>query len=97
MIIICGQDESLGNSKNVMEQFRQFVENCKTGTTPLIIPLPSTDYAARVIFESEEFIATPCFQENSEFFKQIGACGDPEQLAWIVVNLISSYRIEPNV
>lgn len=97
MIIICGQDESLSTSKNVLAQFHQFMANDEIGTAPLIIPLPSTGFAAREIFGSEEFVASPCFQENPEFFRHISACSDPEQLARLVVNLIASYRMEPTV
>lgn len=97
MIIICGQDESLGTSKNVLDQFHQFMEGNELGTTPLIIPLPSTGFAAKEIFQSEEFAVLPCFRENREFFRHIGTCGDLEQLAGLVVNLIASYRMEPTV
>lgn len=97
MIIICGQDESLRTSKNVLDQFRQFRAGGETGVAPLIIPLPSTGFAAKEIFESDEFSVTPCFRENPGFFKRIGACSDPQQLARLVVDLIASYRMEPSV
>lgn len=97
MIIICGQDESLNTSRNVLDQFHQFMVGNEIGTTPLIVPLPSTGFAAREIFESEEFAALSCFKESPEFFRHIGVCSDPEQLARLVVNLIASYRMEPTV
>lgn len=97
MVIICGQDESLGISKNVLDQFHQFMAGSETGTTPLIIPLPSTGFAAKEIFMSEEFTTSSCFRENESLYHLMEACSDPEQLAKLVVNLIASYRIEPTV
>ena len=97
MIIICGQDESLSTSKNVLDQFHQFMTNSETGTMPLIIPLPSTGFAAKEIFMSEEFTASACCRENPELYQHINVCRDPEQLAKLVVNLIASYRMEPTV
>lgn len=97
MIIICGQDESLSTSKNVLDQFHQFMTDSETGTMPLIIPLPSTGFAAKEIFMSEEFTASACCRENPELYQRINVCGDPEQLAKLVVNLIASYRMEPTV
>ena len=97
MIIICGQDESLSTSKNVLDQFHQFMADSETGTMPLIIPLPSTGFAAKEIFMSEEFNASSCYRENPQLYQRINVCSDPEQLAKLVVNLIASYRMEPTV
>lgn len=97
MIIICGQDESLGTSKNVLDQFQQFMTGNETGTTPLVIPLPSTGFAAKEIFMSEAFTVSSCFRENPDLYQRINACNNLEQLANLVVNLIASYRIEPTV
>lgn len=97
MIIICGQDESLSTSKNVLDQFHQFMTDNETSTTPLIIPLPFTGFAAKEIYMSEEFTASSCFQENASLYQLMETCSDPEQLAKLVVNLITSYRMEPTV
>ena len=97
MIIICGQDESLSTSKNVLDQFHQFMADSETGAMPLIIPLPSTGFAAKEIFMSEEFNASSCYRENPQLYQRINVCSDPEQLAKLVVNLIASYRMEPTV
>ena len=97
MIIICGQDETLGTSKNVLDQFHQFMADSETGTTPLIIPLPSTGFAAKEIFISEEFTTSSCFRENASLYHLMEACDEPEQLAQLAINLIASYRMEPTV
>ena len=69
----------------------------ETGTTPLIIPLPSTGFAAKEIFISEEFTTSSCFRENASLYHLMEACDEPEQLAQLAINLIASYRMEPTV
>ncbi len=53
MLIFCGQDESLSNSKNVINQFKNFI--AKNESKKLVIPIPSTGYSAREIFNSESY------------------------------------------
>lgn len=97
MIIICGQDDSLRASKNVLDQYQQFKNSNETGVIPLIIPLPTTGYAAKEIYESEDFVTSECFQRNKNIFFELENCLDPLKLSQLVVNLISAYRKEPSV
>lgn len=56
-IIICGQDDTLITSNNVIKQAKLFIDNDN-----LVIPLPTTKYAAEEIFNSDFF-------KNSSFYK----------------------------
>lgn len=51
MLIFCGQDEGLASSVNVQHQFDEFISN--NDANKLVIPIPSTDFAAKDIFYSE--------------------------------------------
>ena len=92
MIIICGQDESLENSRNVKNQFDQF----KYGGNKLIIPIPITEYAAKEIFESEAFRKLDCYKTMKDRFERLAACENPEEIANLIVNMILQNRKEPS-
>ena len=47
MIVVCGQDASLTSSKNVLNQFSTFIDNTNGKNYPLVIPIPSSGYAAQ--------------------------------------------------
>lgn len=97
MIIICGQDESLQTSRNVQAQFQQFSCGNDSGVDPLIIPIPTTKFAAEEIFHSDQFKSSKCFMENLSVFQKIRESSDAEELSQLIVDLILTYRIEPTV
>lgn len=93
MIIICGQDDTLNASQNVIKQFSTFVNNNHNKRYPLVIPIPSTGYAAKEIYTSEEFRESNVYLNNKKLFD--GLCtNDIEVITNIVGNLIQSYKKE---
>lgn len=96
MIIICGQDESLSASKNVIKQYKQFLQKADMHTTPLVIPIPATEYAAKKIFFETEFITSSTYQANQEVFERLKVCNSPEEIGNLVINMILSHTKEPN-
>lgn len=93
MIIICGQDNSLLSSRNVIDQFSTFL-NQNEEKYRLVIPLPSTGYAAKKIFDSPEFRSCNCFLTNRSAFERLEKLNNTDQISDLVVNLIKSYKIE---
>lgn len=88
MIIICGQDDSLKSSANVKNQFQQFLNQ----KYRLVIPIPSTQYAAKEIFDSEKFKNSSCYLTNEDSFKKLEETSDIEHITNIVLNIIKSYK-----
>lgn len=85
MIIICGQNDG-GVSKNVVKQFKQFLQD-REDCHPVIIPIPNTGYAAKEIFNSEEYENCAFFKENKEKLECLFD-GTSEEIAKDVVKLI---------
>lgn len=96
MIIICGQDDSLQDSKNVYAQFGQFMANFTDEAAPLVIPVPTTGYAAKSIYHSEDFRNTYSYRNNQAFFQRIEQEDEPKSIAKLIANCILTYRKEPN-
>lgn len=96
MIVICGQSEHDEVSRNVVSQCEQFLQRESSNTMPLVIPIPSTGNAAEYLYKSELFTSTAIFRNNKEVFQKLSVNSDPKEIARIVVNLILSYRAEPN-
>ena len=94
MIIVSGQDDSLTSSKNVISQFRTFLNNAEGKTFPLVIPIPTTGYAAQDIYNSEEFRNSNVYLTNKEAFEALGSTIEVEDIVTIVINLIKSYKFE---
>lgn len=94
MIVVGGQDESLTSSKNVINQYFTFVNNSEGKKYPLVIPIPSTGYAAQEIFNSEEFRHSNVFQTNQKLFTELGNTTEIEYIVHLLVNLIMSYKTE---
>lgn len=92
MLIICGQDEGLKSSKNVINQFLAFINECGEKKFPLVIPIPSTAYAAEYIFNSNQFKKSAVYLTNKENFDVLSKTTDIETISQIVVNLIRSYK-----
>ena len=95
MIIICGQSDD-GVSSNVLKQFEQFLIPRSSCQLPLIIPIPSTGYAAEKIFYDPTFRAMPTYQLNKVVFQRLAQDLSPEDVADNIVNIIRVYRSEPN-
>lgn len=93
MIIICGQDDSLVSSKNVINQFNEFLRQNENKYC-IVIPIPSTGYAAKEIFYSERFRNSNFYITNSSIFNELEKTTDVTQIANIVVNLLKSYKAE---
>lgn len=93
MIIICGQDDRLGASSNVINQFSTFMQHDENREYPLVIPIPSTGYAAKEIYHSEKFKESAVYRTNQEAFDKLET-NDIETITNIVVNLICSYKSE---
>lgn len=94
MIIVCGQDASLNTSKNVIRQFLLFLNHSEEKKYPLVIPIPSTRYAAQELFYSREFRQSNVFLTNQKIFEELGKTNNIEQIVQLVVNLIMSYKTE---
>lgn len=94
MIIICGQDDSLSTSKNVMKQFSIFMKNNDNKNYPLVIPIPSTGYAAEEIYNSDEFRNSNVYLTNRELFDKLSADNNIESITNTIGNLIQSYKQE---
>ena len=94
MIVVCGQDASLTSSKNVLNQFSTFIDNTNSKNYPLVIPIPSSGYAAQEIYNSEEFRSSNVFLTNKKLFDMLGNTRDISSIANMVVNLIKSYKTE---
>lgn len=94
MIVVCGQDSSLTTSKNVINQFLTFMNRSDEAVYPLIIPIPSTGYAAQEIYTSVEFRKSNVFLTNQSIFNEIGKTTNIERIVNLVVNLIKSYKAE---
>lgn len=92
MLIICGQDEGLKSSKNVINQFLAFINGSNEKKFPLVIPIPSTAYAAEYIFNSYEFKKSAVYLTNKKTFDLLSKTTDIETITQIVVNLIKSYK-----
>ncbi len=92
MIIICGQDETLKSSKNVMKQFSDFIQNNEKNNFHLIIPIPSTGYAAKEIFNSEIFRKSNSYLLNKEIFDNLSEITNINEITEIIINLIKSYK-----
>ena len=92
MIIICGQDDSLKSSRNVIEQFATFIKQNAEKKYPLVIPIPSTGYAAAEIFESDDFKNSNIYLTNRSSFDDLYKTTDIESIAQIVLNLVKSYK-----
>lgn len=91
MIVICGQDDTLNASKNVTNQFFDFLNNPKR-KFPVLIPIPSTGYAAHDIFYSQEFRKSKFYKLNKNAFGDLEKTKDIEEITQIVLNLIKSYK-----
>ena len=94
MIIVCGQDASLTSSQNVINQFLTFANHSEEKKYPLVIPIPSTKYAAQEIFYSDEFRHSNVFLTNQNLFEELGNTNNIENIVQLVVNLIKSYKTE---
>lgn len=94
MIVVCGQDGSLTSSKNVVNQFFMFANPSGEKKYPLVIPIPSTGYAAQEIFNSKEFRCSNVFLTNQKILEELGNTNDIEHIVRLVVNLIKSYKTE---
>lgn len=92
MIVVCGQDASLTSSKNVFNQFLKFAEHSDEKKYPLVIPIPSTGYAAQEIYNSENFRNSNVFLTNKEIFEELGKTSKIEDVVRIVVDLVLSYK-----
>ena len=92
MIIICGQDKTLSASKNVINQFEKFANQ----DNKLIIPIPTTGYAAKEIFESEKFKNSYFYKSFKDDFKRLENNYDIKNISNIVTNLILRTRKEPD-
>ncbi|MBD5131289.1 MAG: hypothetical protein HDT28_01650 [Clostridiales bacterium] len=93
MLIFCGQDEKLGNSRNVINQFKKFISNNNSGK--LVIPVPSTGYAAKEIFNSDIYRDTYTYKTMSSELNLLNSMSNPKEIASLIVNLILRYRKEP--
>ncbi len=93
MLILCGQDEELTNSKNVINQFEKFIE--KEDNIRLVIPIPSTGFAAREIFNSEKYKKTYSYKIMHSELELLSSMTDPNEIAKLIINLILRYRKEP--
>lgn len=91
MIIICGQDDTLAASENVRRQFQQFNEH-DDKEYPLVIPIPSTGYAAKEIFHSDDFKNSNIYLTNEQIFNELEKIKQPDEIAGIVLNIIKSYK-----
>lgn len=103
MIVICGQDDSLLSSKNVMKQFSTFTkhnskakhnsetENNSEKKLPLVIPLPTTGYAAKDIYCKKSFKKSLIYRTNKAAFKKLEV-PDIDNITNVVMNLILSYK-----
>ena len=69
-----------------------FAEN----TIPLVIPIPTTEYAAKSIYYSDEFRNTYAYRSDQGFFQMLAQERDVQRLAKAIVNYILRYRKEPN-
>lgn len=94
MIIISGQDETLEASINVINQFKKFSAQ-KTDKAPLIIPIPTTGYAAKKIYNSEEFQNTYYYRQHRNIFDQLKGCDSIDEISRLIVNLINLFQQEP--
>ena len=94
MIVMCGQDSSLTSSQNVIKQFQTFANHLEGKKYPLVIPIPSTGYAAEEIFNSNEFRRSKVFLTNQKLFEELGNTNDIEHIVHLVVNLLKSYKTE---
>lgn len=94
MIIVCGQDASLTSSKNVINQYLMFANPSEEKKYPLVIPIPSTGYAAQEIFFSKEFRCSNVFLTNQKVFEELANTDDIDHIVHIVVNLIKSYKTD---
>ena len=94
MIVVCGQDASLVSSKNVINQFLTFLNEDEKKNYPLVVPIPSTGYAAKEIFYSKEFRCSNVFLTNQAIFQELGDTTDIEHIVHLIVNLIKSYKME---
>ena len=98
MIIICVQDESLGASENVINQYKQFLRkgNTDAKTDPLVIPIPITRYAAKKIYSEVDFINSNIYQTYQDTFERLKECTLPEEIGKLVMNMILIHTKEPN-
>ena len=92
MIIVCGQDDTLISSKNVINQFNSFLNQSKERKYPLVIPIPSTGYAAKEIFDSKKFKTSNAYLMNQESFDRLANTINIDDITQIVINLIKSYK-----
>ncbi len=92
MIMICGQDDSLLPSKNVIDQFTMFMNQHAEKKFPLVIPIPSTGYAAEEIFNSETFKCSNVYLTNKKSFDELSKTTNIETITNTMVNLIKSYK-----
>lgn len=93
MIIICGQDDSLKASNNVINQFVSFMKSNENRKYPLVIPIPVTGYAAKKIYDSEKFRKSNVYLTNQKAFNVLST-DDIPKITNIVGNLIKSYKSE---
>lgn len=94
MIIIAGQDDSLEASKNVYKQFQFFMNESSEKRFKLIIPIPSTGYAAEKIFSSDIFRNSNVYKNNKEIFEKLNYTKDINEIINIIINIIKSYKVE---
>lgn len=94
MIIVCGQDDTLTSSQNVINQFFAFLDQSEQKKYPLVIPIPSTGYAAKEIFFSDRFKKNNVFLTNQSLFKELESTTNIDYIVQLVVNLIKSYKTE---
>ncbi|MDE6474751.1 MAG: SIR2 family protein [Clostridia bacterium] len=92
MLIFCGQDEGLTNSANVRKQFKDFIDK---NDNKLVIPIPSTGYAAKEIFFSEDYRNSYSYRIMHSELESLVSLREPTEIAKLVVGLIRKYRKEP--
>lgn len=93
MIIVSGQDDTLISSKNVINQFHTFI-NDNQKKYALVIPIPSTGYAAKQIYDSIEYKTSSFYLTNKRIIDQLSDTIDIDEIIIIVKNIIKSYKLE---
>ncbi len=95
MLVICGQDDTLQSSRNVINQFKAFLNNNHDDKKlPIVIPIPTTGYAAQEIFDSDDFKNSNFYLSNKTVLDSLKEERNIQSIVHIVVNLIMSYKSE---
>ena len=92
MVIIAGQDDSLESSQNVFSQFLEFINSKENSAFKLVIPIPSTGYAAEKIFLSDHFKNSNAYLTNRKIYNRLLNTTDNDVISNIVIDLIKSYK-----